>query len=455
MPEVSQIKCALALAVVSLSCAGARARDDASSVLHALPQRAVVSDDKLREVDEALARDASLDAVLEAVAQRNPELYETELTVGEAVASARAQSRLPDTELMAQSWAVPLAEPYNLGRAQMLMFGVRQQLPGYGVLDARGRAAAEQARATVEAVRMRRVELFAQTRRAYVELVRLEGELELHAEHAAISEQLLELVRARYRNGAAAQQDILRLSAELARLHNDIFVLEQQRASTRALLNALMGRDALAPLGRLSFGADKLSLPAAADSQQTLAARPDVRSAEVAIAAAEATAEGAEKSSRWPTFMVGIDYMYMPLDGMHAYGATVGMTLPWLNPRNDDEVERARIAVKRRRAALASSRNVASYELAESRSRFEAAARSLMVVRDEVLPETRRSFEATRAAYSSGEGDSLRLLDAARSYLDARLEEVRAAARVQQAYADALRAMGKEALEQGSTGEVQ
>lgn len=453
MFPISLKRCAAVTAAVLLcGCAGKQVRDDAASVLTVVPMRPSPTTEELREQDAALASDASLSAVLKAVAQHNPDLREAELSVGAAVASARVTSRLPDPELMYEQWAVPLAEPYNLGRAQMLMLGVRQQLPGYGVLSARGQASVEEARGAAERVRARRVDLFAQARRTYVELLRLERELELHVEHATITEQLLELSRVRYRNGTAPQEDLLRISVDLARLHAGVFNLEQQRGSARALLNALMGRAAGSRLGRLSFEADAISSPFG-ESANGNGDRPDVRAAERAISAAEASAEAADKSAKWPMVMLGVDYMYMPLDGMHAYGATVGITLPWLNPRNDDEAERAALVVRQRRAALDSSKNLASYEQAESRARFEVAARTLKLIREEIVPQAARSFEATRTSYSSGQGDATRLLDATRAYLDVRIDEARALARVQQAYADGLRAMGRDGMEQRSGGQ--
>ena len=58
---------------------------------------------------------------------------------------ARRASRLPDLEAKYEQWGVPLAHPYALDEANMLMLGVRQTFPAWGTLDARGRAAAEDA----------------------------------------------------------------------------------------------------------------------------------------------------------------------------------------------------------------------------------------------------------------------------------------------------------------------
>ena len=49
----------------------------------------------------------------------------------------------------------------------MLMLGVRQTFPAWGSLDARGRAAAEEAGSAQDAARARRQELAAQVRRTY------------------------------------------------------------------------------------------------------------------------------------------------------------------------------------------------------------------------------------------------------------------------------------------------
>src|SRR6185295_13601522 len=73
------------------------------------------------------------------------------------------------------------------------------------------------------------------------------------------------------------------------------------------------------------------------------AARPEVAAAARGVRKSEALLDEARQSARFPNIMVGVDYWYMPTfpDFHHAYGAMVGINLPWLSGRHRDEEREA------------------------------------------------------------------------------------------------------------------
>src|SRR4029079_1793041 len=96
--------------------------------------------------DEAeLARSARLETILRVALERNRDVAENDARARAAAARSEAAGRLPDLEAKYEQWGVPLSRPYALDRADTLMVGVRQTFPAWGSLDARGRAAAEDA----------------------------------------------------------------------------------------------------------------------------------------------------------------------------------------------------------------------------------------------------------------------------------------------------------------------
>src|ERR1044071_7844850 len=105
--------------------------------------------------DAELARSARLETILRVALERNPDLAENQARARAAGALSQAASRLPDLEAKYEQWGVPLQRPYALDEAQMLMLGVRQTFPAWGSLDARGRAAAEDAGSAQDAARAR------------------------------------------------------------------------------------------------------------------------------------------------------------------------------------------------------------------------------------------------------------------------------------------------------------
>ena len=400
--------------------------------------------------DADLARSARLETILRVALERNPDVGENQARARAAEARSDAASRLPDLEAKYEQWGVPLQRPYALNEAQMLMIGVRQTFPAWGSLDARGRAAAEEAGGAQDASRARRQEVAAQVRRTFATYYKADQELRLHREHVGLTARVLELAKLNQRTGHGTLRDVLRLELELTRLHTDVARIEREERSSRALLNALMNRPGDAPLGPPEDLSVTPSNDVAAFERNIDANRPEVASAARNIRRGEVAVDVARRSARFPQVMVGLDYWYMPLfpsDMRHAYSAMVAINLPWLSARRGAEQRQAEESLQADRLALESTRNTVRYELRDAAARVDSARQSFNIIDQDVLVQAKRSLEATQAAYAAGQGDALGLLDALRSYLQVRIERVRALAELAISETDLKRAAGALAAE--------
>jgi outer membrane protein, heavy metal efflux system len=399
------------------------------------------------EADEAtLARAARLEVVLRLALARNADIAESRSRVEASRARADAAGRLPDPELKGELWGVPIASPVSFGRADTIMVGVRESFPALGTRAAERRMADEEAAAVREGERARARELTARVRRAFAEYVRAEHEARIHREHTGILSRLMELTRAHYQSGRGSQQELLRLSLGLSRLHAAVADVEQQLRSARFVLNTLMGREPDAELGPppepMTDG--KASAPVR-DPADAALDRPELAAAARAVRRGEAAVDLAARRARWPRLMIGADYWYMPmLHEPHGYGAMVAVSLPWLNPEHDARVREAEHTLAAERRALESQRRVAAFEVVDARAKVEAARQALAILDASVLPEARRAFEAAQAAYGAGQGSALLVLDALQTYLDVRLERTRAVVRLETSRSDYDRAAGVE-----------
>jgi cobalt-zinc-cadmium efflux system outer membrane protein len=391
-----------------------------------------------------LARSANLDTILRLALERNRDLAENRARTLAAESRRQAASRLPDLEAKYEQWGVPLARPYALDRADTLMLGVRQAFPAWGALDARERAAAEDAGTAQDTERARRQEVAAQVRRTFATYYKADQEL---------TSRVLELARLNQRTGHGRLQDVLRLELELTRLHTDIARIEREHRSSRALLNALMDRAPDAPLGPPEDLAVTPTPPrdVTALEKNLEANRAELSAAARTIRRGEATLDEMRRAARFPSLMVGLDYWYMPMnpDTRHGYGAMLSMNLPWLSGRRRDQEREAEQALRAEQHALESARNAIRYELRDAAARLESARQSFGIIDQELLAQARRSLEATQAAYATGQGDAVALLDALRSYLQVRIERLRALADLVSSQADLERAAGTLASEGG------
>lgn len=390
--------------------------------------------------------EARLDTILSLALTRNPELAQSSARSEAARAMSQAASRLPDPELEYQLWAAPLARPYAFDEAEMHMFGLRQAFPAWGSLEARGLAAREQAGVVAQERRLQELELVARVRRAYADYRLRSRELELHREHALLARQMLEAVRAAYQGGRASQGEVLRATLELSRLHRDVATLERERDSARGMLNTLMARRVNAPLGPPSpLVPGDLDVGFAALSKGLVQHRPELAAVDGVVRAREHELDAARANARFPTFMLGAQYMYMPAsDAPHDYGLMFSMSLPWFNPRYGEEVRAAEATVKAERSARASLQNTLGLELYTALQRFSAARESWRSAEQSLIPLAEQSYQAAQASYRSGQGDVRSVLDSLGDLLELRVERERTIAEWDSALAELERAAGSE-----------
>ncbi len=174
--------------------------------------------------------------------------------------------------------------------------------------------------------------------------------------------------------------------------------------------------------------------------------RPEIASAKRGVERSEAALDAVRTEATVPSITVGADYWYQPTSEVHhAYGAMVSINLPWLSGGRRDRVREAEHALAADMRALESARNAALFDLRDAQARLKAAQQSYRIIDGDLLPQARQSFESARAAFAAGKGDALGLLDAARSYLQVRVEHARALARLGSSSADLERAVGADA----------
>ena len=390
-----------------------------------------------------LAEKASLDAIERIALAANADLEEARARVRASAARAEASGALPDLEVKYEQWGVPLARPWALGDGNALMVGLRQSLPAPGTRAAQGSAADEEARMTASALAARRLDVLREVRRTYFEYFLADRGYAVHQQHTDLTERLVELARANFRAGRAKEADILALGVELTRVHSELASLEASRRSAAALLNTLMGRDPEAPLGP----PEPLVAEEVTASPAMLAAavpgRPEVTGAEHAALRSAARRDEAERAASWPSFMVGLDYMYMPgMADPQGYGAMLSINLPWLNPARGAAVRAAASDEKADRSAVAAARSQARYQIADAWSRYRAASERWQIVERDLVPQAGRAFEAAHASYAAGGGDAFKLVEALRTYLEVRLDRERALVELEGTIADLERASG-------------
>jgi cobalt-zinc-cadmium efflux system outer membrane protein len=436
------------LAFSASACWGGRSPSGTSDVARSIerPGAALGLDVPDPRVAEAALGGAAVtgDDVVLAVLATSPELAAERARARAELAEVAADSALPPPELELALRGQPLERPWDLGEADMIMVGLRQEILAGGKRDALARVALADAEIAAAAVTSRELELAGRARRAHAAWYLASREVALHDEHLTLVHAMVDAISAAYRANRARVEDVTRVEMTVAALHLDLTSAEERLISARAMINALAGRDPGAALGTPAAPTSRLG----AVDVDALAALQERSRAELRAAGAaarrEAAGRDAARADRWPRLMVGASYDFMPADHAyeHRYGLMLSMTLPWLDRSIAPRAEAARHREVAERAGEDATRATLRYELAAAAATLRAARARDASLRDEQLPRAERLYEAVRLSFSTNAGDASSVLAALDGWLALRIDAERAVAELAAAEADLERAVG-------------
>jgi outer membrane protein TolC len=132
----------------------------------------------------------------------------------------------------------------------------------------------------------------------------------------------------------------------------------------------------------------------------------------------------------------------MPGAPNDAYAIMFSINLPWFTGKHGAEVAKMDHTLQADRAAVETARNKALFEVRDSFLRVEAARRSLILLKGELVPKSTQSADVSRANYERDKASFLDLLDAERSMRDVKLKYSQALIQYEMAIADLERAVG-------------
>lgn len=374
----------------------------------------------------------------------NAEIHAAARQVAVVEARRGSAGSLDDPSFMYRGWGTPLRRPWDLNQTQH-MFMYSQALPGGGKRQLRAQVADSEVDIAKADLEGKKLEVLAQVRRVFYELLRNQDGLRFHDEQAALARQGLESARIKYVVGKVPQSDMLKAQIALTRLVEHLVMLQQDGDLARARLNTLLGRDPGGPLDVMGDYSPPSQLPGLLDLEKAaLEHRPELVAFSARIRQSETRTQLAEKSLN-PDYTLSGGYMLMPDDTRYrnTYMAELSVTLPWLNRgRHDAEIAEANAVVTAEKADYDSRRAAIFAEIQESLVRARVAQRLVGLYRDTLRPQARAVLRATLAAYQADRTDYLNLLDSQNTTLDVELDYIRAVSDLETQMAELERAVG-------------
>ncbi|MEZ5403992.1 MAG: efflux transporter outer membrane subunit [Bryobacteraceae bacterium] len=281
-------------------------------------------------------KDAQLVALVEAALQHNQELNLAiqETVVANAEIMARRGEYLPKVGFGAATGVEHVGKFTSQGQSDErseIGPNLQKYEPGlyasweidvWGRLRNLANAAAHRYLASIEGRNFMVTRLVAEIASSYYELLALDRQLQVVTDNIALQERTLELARAQFQAGRATLAAPARFEANLRAMQSSQYAIKQRIVETENQLNFLAGRfPKPVDRARTNFLDAKPAAMAVGVPADLLANRPDVRQAELELAAAGLEVEAARKAF-YPT--LGIEQVI----GYQSYNLTKLVNTP-------------------------------------------------------------------------------------------------------------------------------
>jgi outer membrane protein TolC len=242
-----------------------------------------------------------------------------------------------------------------------------------------------------------------------------------------------------------AQQDAIRAQIEQTTMRSELIMLESEKRQARSRLNALLARDASAPLAE-----PRALRPVPAVSPlETEALAQRARLNNPQLLAEQARLAGAEKNrdltrrNRYPDFNVGVFPSQMG-SRITTWGVMVEVNIPLQQTTRRSQEAEAEAMVGAARSRSEALANQLVGDLGENLAALEAARRTEALVTNQSLPQSELSLRSAVAAYENGKLDFTALLESHRQIRKTRQDRLKAQAEAQMRLAEIERIVGED-----------
>ncbi|MFO0691148.1 MAG: TolC family protein [Myxococcota bacterium] len=266
----------------------------------------------------------------------------------------------------------------------------------------------------------RRVAVLADTTKAFLIVLGLQERKTLLGELEGIAAEMLRSVASTVRAGAVSPVEEDRAHVNLDRVLLEVAQLDDELEAARALLAASWGE------ARATFDAvngDLWALPPmpGLEALEAVATEsPELARWNAEIAQREA-ALSVERAARIPNLEVSVAGRHHPLGD--AAGVVAGVSIPVpVFDRNQGGILAARHELTRARNEQRLRDVSVRSTIVASHQALEIAHRTVVTLRDQIIPRADRVFEQTRRGYATGLFRYVEVLDAQRTLFAARRE---------------------------------
>ena len=318
-----------------------------------------------------------------------------------------------------------------------------QTFPYPGTLDAAGEVVKKAIE--IERVKHEQVirDLIVELKLSYHELAYLQRAVELTRQNHDLVASILTIATARYAEGKAVLNDVLKAQSQLAQLEYDLILLEELQRVERANIKGILSVPSETPLGAtVPVPYELLDVPLADVEKQALSKRQELRIAELSIKKAT---EGVALAELQTKPMLKFDLMAIetgkalmidaPDSGKDPFTIGIGVTIPWSSLKNSSKVREAQKNQEVVTANKHSLEDATRVALRKVYFRLANARRLVELYENTLIPQAGAAIELAETWHQEGPKSIAGFLETQSVWLNFNLARLRAIADYQQSVA--------------------
>lgn len=350
-----------------------------------------------------------LDDVVHEALRNNPALQSAQHTYLAQRHRVPQASSLPDPKL-SLNWMGNI-EPFSVQTNDPSSYrglAAMQELPFPGKRGLRGQIASKEADAAQADYDALRRHLTADVKSAYYDYWYYDKAVQVTLQNKDLLQKLSRIAEARYRVGKGIQQDVLKSQLELSLLLQKLTVLQQQRATAAARLNALLARppeQALPPPADVA-GAAPLNYSLDQLYQSAKSTDPGLRREQRMVERNQLAVNLAHKDY-YPDLAVGYMYEQRPLlPDMHGFTFTVNIPVFYKSKQRQELAEAGEQAVAAEKSRQ-NRQNELDFQVKQQYLEAKASRQLLQLYSQAVVPQSSLALDSSMSAYEVGTTDFL------------------------------------------------
>lgn len=364
----------------------------------------------------------SLEELIAESLEKNPGLLAFESRIAAAEARVPQAKSLPDPMFMLgyqnEGW-----ERYTYGEMPdaQWMFSASQMFPFPGKLRLKGLMAERDAESLKAFYESLRLENTSRIKGLYHDLLFGHKESDIINEKKALFLRVEEAALARYSSGmGGSQQEVIMAQGEKYMLLEREAMVAQRIEAVEAMLNAAVGRDTGASLGRPAeaFSPAPPPLDEILKGFSLIEDAPRLKAKKRMVAAAEARLQMARREF-YPDFTVtgGVSKRKGEFEDMWSLSTAVNIPL-YHKTKQRQAVKEAEAMLSEANRELEAEKYMLSSSIRENYSMLESARKLMELYRDALIPKARQEFEAALSGYAAGRGEAVGVIGRLRALLD-------------------------------------